>query len=247
MCTSVDTKPIQRPVITAPNTEVKVVDPLGAAGGLLTDVINIAGSILDEGSNIASNVLVESSNLVPAPAVSIPSGALNSEPDLVSSALNDVDNVVKQATSIIRDVIGDATSLVRSILAGVTMASNLGVLSSPQVSMSRTVPSLAATTSGETQGSPPPSANQSSLPSSVAQLSVTQAPSLRPPLVSYSHMTTLTSSCPVQTTKPCTVTETWHKTHYAGTVTFYSFMNVFTITSAETVRWVLSIFNLRSS
>ncbi|KAH8669609.1 hypothetical protein BGZ60DRAFT_38291 [Tricladium varicosporioides] len=46
----------------------------------------------------------------------------------------------------------------------------------------------------------------------------------------------LTTSCPVPVTETCTVTETWHSTHYAETATLFSFMSIVTVTCTETIK-----------
>jgi hypothetical protein len=223
---------------------MKAVDPLG---GLFGDVTNIAGAILSEDSKIASNILSEGNSLVSTAAGSNnAAGVMNGGTDRVSSVLTDVNSVVNQATSIIGNVVGDAASLVKSILAGATTASNLVVVSSSLAisSISRTVLPLAAATTSEPQEFLPQFACQSSLPASVSPFNITSAASRHPSLppsapptgLSCPPMPTFTSSYPAQATTTCTVTETWHSTHYRETATLFSFMNVFTITCTETVR-----------
>ena len=46
-----------------------------------------------------------------------------------------------------------------------------------------------------------------------------------------------TPSCPAPIITTCTVTETWHSTHYAETATWYSFVANSTVTCTETVRY----------
>ncbi|KAF4631817.1 hypothetical protein G7Y89_g6310 [Cudoniella acicularis] len=48
-------------------------------------------------------------------------------------------------------------------------------------------------------------------------------------------MASLTTSCPAQVTETCTVTETWHSTHYTEAATLYSFMSIVTVTCTETI------------
>jgi hypothetical protein len=221
---------------------MKAVDPLG---GLLGDVTNIAGAILGEGSNIASNILGESNSLVSTAAGSNNAAAVLNG-GTAREVLTNVNSVVNQATSIIGNVVGDAASLVGGILAGLTTASNLVVVSSSSIisSISRTVLPLAAATTSEPQEFLPQFACQSSPPASVSPFDITSAasrhpslPPLAPPTgFSCPPMPTFTSSCPAQATTTCTVTETWHSTHYRETATLFSFMNVFTITCTETVR-----------
>jgi hypothetical protein len=57
------------------------------------------------------------------------------------------------------------------------------------------------------------------------------------PIVCLSTTTTLISSCPTPVTVTCTVTETWHSTHYSETATLFSFMSIFTINYQETTRY----------
>ncbi|KAH6672308.1 hypothetical protein B0J14DRAFT_593363, partial [Halenospora varia] len=52
---------------------------------------------------------------------------------------------------------------------------------------------------------------------------------------SCSTLPSLTTSCPAPVTETCTMTETWHSTHYAETATLFSFMSIVTVTYTETI------------
>ncbi|CAG8981265.1 hypothetical protein HYALB_00003863 [Hymenoscyphus albidus] len=56
-----------------------------------------------------------------------------------------------------------------------------------------------------------------------------------PMMMTMTMTTTMQPECPAPVTETCTVTETWHSTIYAGTVTLFSFMDVFTVTCTTTV------------
>jgi len=56
------------------------------------------------------------------------------------------------------------------------------------------------------------------------------------PAISYVASMTPAPCCESQSTVTCTVTETWHSTHYDSTATLYSFLNDLTVT--ETIKCV---------
>jgi hypothetical protein len=68
---------------------------------------------------------------------------------------------------------------------------------------------------------------------SAPMLNSSQLPTAAPSGSSCPSMTTFMPSYPPPATSTCTVTETWHSTHYAETATFYGFI---TVTCTETIR-----------
>jgi hypothetical protein len=127
------------------------------------------------------------------------------------------------------------------MLAGMTGASNIGALSDLP-SPSNTKLSM---TSEPQEFLPQSNLHNSS--TAVALHNITSAPSLNTTVPKPTSTTgsacpppTTCTTCPPASTNTCTVTETWHMTHYETTATLFSFANVYTVTCTETktIRYV---------
>jgi hypothetical protein len=162
---------------------------------------------------------------------------------MMSSVLQQVHNAIADATGILESVVNAATSMVGSLLAEATNPSNIGALAVAKTSSSAAIPTL---TMSEPQEFLPQTALcktcNGSFPSSTSM--ITSSPMLNssqmlpaaPTGSSGPSMTAFTPSCPplvASVASTCTVTETWHSTHYAETATFYGFI---TVTCTETIR-----------
>ncbi|KAK0113372.1 hypothetical protein ONS95_013626 [Cadophora gregata] len=204
-----------------PNTkqEVKAISP--AAGSILDAVGKVAAALLDGGSDIA--------NLAEGVISSLSSTVLAGAPSQVPSQIQDVNSQVDQATGVVGGIVTAATGIVGSLLAG-TGASGLPAADSGERNASTSATTgLAKTTSG---------LNATSSTSSMA-FNITSAPVLKE-FPSTSATSTCPSiptctACPAAKTETCTVTETWHSTHYESTATLFSFVAAFTYTCTETV------------
>ncbi|KUJ23783.1 uncharacterized protein LY89DRAFT_776028 [Mollisia scopiformis] len=226
-------------------TDVKAINP--AVGGMLNAVEAVASALLGDGTDMAANAQAQASivtaTIIPI-AQSVASTALGGGTAQVPAAVADVTSAINQATGVVGGIVSAANSIVASMVAGAVSASNIGILST-------SVP-LSATKSASGGLSSPFSTNSSqhglcstcnSSPSSTAlPLNITSAPllssmtsqSVLPMAPSCTSMPSCTS-CPAAYTETCTVTETWHSTHYAETATLYSFVAAFTVTCTETV------------
>jgi hypothetical protein len=207
-------------------------------GNLLGDVTNVATAILDDGSNVANNVAslgdaLQSKAMADGPTQV--SAVFDGGTRIAVSILSEVNSIVNDATGIIGDVVGDVTSVVGMII-GVTSTSN-GQTTSASNSL---------TTSREPQEVLPQSHSTSTISAALSALNITFAatlPSTPSPSATTTGApcpsmatTTISPCCPDPSTVTCTVTETWHSTHYESTQTLYSFMSLYTVTCTETVR-----------
>ena len=199
---------------------------------IIGDIAEVASAILDGGNKIAS---AASQGAVGLQATPLPAGSSILSAG-ASSVLRDVNGQINQATSIVAGIIGDATSIVGSMLAEATNPSKIGVLSNIT-----TVSNSSSSTSREPQEFLPQSALCKSC-GSLNSHNITTAPSPSAntsALATLGHSTTAPPTpCPTPITETCTVTETWHSTHYAETATFYSFIANLTVTCTETIRYV---------
>jgi len=213
------------------------------------DIASVASAILDGGSRIASNAASEAASL---DSTSLPTGSsvLDGGTASASGVLRDASGQIQQATSIVGGVVGDATSIVGSILAAATNPSNIGVLSNPNLtSTMASAGKSGSLTMSEPREFLPQTAlcttcNSSSTTSShntTAAPSPTASPAIASPTTG-SSCTSTWPSCPAPITETCTVTETWHSTHYAETATLYSFIANYTFTCTETIRYDIGEF-----
>lgn len=224
-----------------PNIESDAVSPL--LSGLLGDINGVASAILDGGSNVAGNVVTQAAgveSVVAAAATVLDPG--------VASLLSNVNNAVNNATSVIDQIVSAATALVGSILAEATgNVSNIGVLpSSALSSLTQTVLPLTSTpasTTGPQEFLPQTGLNNSTRPTTSLPFNITLSPMATSSVnIAASQMVsscsaTFMPSCPPPVTSTCTVTETWHSTHYEATATLFSFIAAYTVTCTETVRY----------
>jgi hypothetical protein len=222
------------------NTELKAVEP--PIGDLFGDITDVASAIINGGSNIASNVASQGADLAGLAAAS---SALSTvapqlgQAAMMSSVLQQVHNAIAEATEILESVVNAATSIVGSMLAEATNPSNIGALAIVKTSSAALLTStmsephefLPQTALCKTCNSSFPSST--SIITSVPMLNSSQLPSAAPTGSSCPSMATFTPSCPPHVISTCTVTETWHSTHYAETATFYGFI---TVTCTETIR-----------
>ncbi len=196
----------------------------------------VASAILGGGSEIASVASVGAAGLGTTTL------ALGDGTASVSSVLRDVNGQIQQATGLVGGILGDATSVVGSILAAATSPSNIGVL--PQVNSNSSINGTRSSSSNQTSstmGAPQAFCTICNGSYPAYSLNTTIAAVERPlPVIASTTArlcgTPTTPSCPIPITATCTVTETWHSTHYAETATFYSFVANSTVTCTETVR-----------
>jgi hypothetical protein len=235
-----------RPALTVSKSESK--DLSSDMDSLMGDIASVASVILGGGNKIASNAASGGAGLE---STSLPAGSsvLGGGVASASSVLRDVNGQIQQATSIVGGIVGDATSIVGSILAAATNPSNIGVL--PNTNSTSTIMGMASSTSKSlplTMGEPQEFLPQTALCSTcnashpTSSNNITLAPLLSPsPALASATIalsyTSTTLSCPAPITETCTITETWHSTHYAETATLYSFIANTTVTCTETVRY----------
>lgn len=229
------------PPKTISSTEVKALNPV--AGGLLNAVEAVASALLGDGSDIASNVQAQASvltaTIIPV-GTNIASTVLIGAATQVPTALADATNAINQATGVVGGIVGAANSIVGSVVAGAVSTSNTGILST-SVSQSRgTSPSSTREPQEFLPQTGPCMTCNNSSPLTALPFNITSVPRLSSTSVlpmAPSGGPTCTS-CPLPFTETCTVTETWHSTHYAETATYFSFIAAFTVTCTETVRYV---------
>ncbi|CZR56182.1 uncharacterized protein PAC_06070 [Phialocephala subalpina] len=229
------------------SAQVKDVNP--AAKPMLNAIEAVANALLDDGTNMASAAQAQAATLtatiIPV-AASITSSVLIGGAAQIPTALQDVTSAINQATGIVGGVVNAANSIVGSMVAGAMSTSNTGILSSEGAVLSNNKTALSG---GSSPGSTSESllsqiqtALRSSHASAALPYNITSAPplssatskSVLPMAPSCSTMPTCTS-CPAPVTSTCTVTETWHSTHYDSTATLFSFVAAFTVTCTETV------------
>ena len=155
---------------------------------------------------------------------------------IVVSILSEVNSIINDATGIMGGVVGDATSVVGMIIGGVTSTS----------SGQTTSTSNSSTSSREPQEVLPQSHSTTVISAALSALNITfvaTLPSTPSPSATTASApcpsmatTTISPCCPSPSRVTCTVTETWHSTHYESTQTLYSFMSMYTVTCTETVR-----------
>ncbi|KAE9366763.1 hypothetical protein N431DRAFT_487265 [Stipitochalara longipes BDJ] len=198
---------------------------------LIGDIAAVASAILGGAERVAAAASAGAAGLE---VTSLPAGSSvfgDGKADS-SNVLQDVSGQIQQATSIVAAIIGDATSIVGSILAAATSPSNIGVLpiGNSNSSMNGTLLSSTSLTSSAM------SSNSSLLPFPPnTTITATPCPSsaFAPATIGLSSAPSA-PFCPTTITETCTVTETWHSTHYAETATFYSFVANSTATYTET-------------
>ena len=198
---------------------------------LIGDIAAVASAILGGAAQVATAAPAGAAGLDATP---LPSSGLGDGLGDSSSVVREVGGQVQQATSIAAVIIGDATSIVGSILAAATSPSNIGVLpnSKSNSSMDGNGTLLSPTSSA------PMSSNSSQL-AFPPKTTIFALPCPSPALSSATMELTSAPSapfCPRTITETCTVTETWHSTHYAETATLYSFVANSTVTYTETAR-----------
>jgi hypothetical protein len=230
-----------RPVRAAGTPESKDVSQ-NIGDSLIGDIAAVASAILGGGSEVASAASAGAGGLEATPLLA-GSSVFGDGTVGVSSILREVNSQIQQATSIVEAIVGDATSIVGSILAAATSPSNIGAL--PHInsnsSMNGTISSSANITSS--MMSEPQSfctICNSSHPIISYNTTITAMPCPSSAIALATTGISFTStipSCPSPITETCTVTETWHSTHYAETATFYSFIANSTVTYTETIRY----------
>ena len=194
---------------------------------LISDIAAVASAILGGAARVATAASEGAAGLEATP---LPTGSSVLGD---SSVVRQVNDQVQQVTSIAAVIIGDATSIVGSILAAAASPSNIGVLP-----IGKTNSSINGTLLSATSSAPAMSSNGSQLafqPNST----IFALPCATSAIASATIGLTSAPApfCPTTITETCTVTETWHSTHYAETATFYSFVANSTITYTETARY----------
>ena len=212
------------PPVPDSKQEVKAISP--AAGAILDAVGKVAAALLDGGSDIA--------NLAESAISDLSSTALAAASSLVPSRIQDANSQVDQATGVVGGIVSAATDIVGSLLAGTGVS---GVTSMPggerNTSTGMNVTAvLSRTASGLNRSS------TSSMPFNITSAPVLQQVPLTSTTTACASIPPCTA-CPAPKTETCTVTETWHSTHYESTATLFSFVAAFTYTCTETVRYVI--------
>ena len=197
-----------------------------AAGAILDAVGKVAAALLDGGSDIA--------NLAESAISGLSSTALAAASSQVPTQIQDVNSQVDQATVVVGGIVSAATDIVGSLLAGTGapgITSTSGGERNTSVGTNKTA-CLSRTSSRFNTSS------TSSVP-----FNITSAPALKELPLTYAITTCASiptcTACPAPKTETCTVTETWHSTHYESTATLFSFVAAFTYTCTEIVRYVL--------
>jgi hypothetical protein len=226
------TNKMNRPVHAPTRPEIKGFKDVSqdVENSLIGDIAAVASAILGGGSEVASAASAGAAELqatpLPASASVLGDGTASQ-----SSLLREVNGQIQQATSIVGQIIGDATSIVGSILAAATAPSNIGVL---PVANSNSSMNGTAFSSGNLM--PSNSSHPTFPPNTTIFAPPCPSPAIAPAMAELTQPTT-TPPCPTTITEICTVTETWHSTHYAETATFYSFVANTTITYTEKYRY----------
>ncbi|KAH8755257.1 hypothetical protein BGZ57DRAFT_37939 [Hyaloscypha finlandica] len=197
-----------------------------AENSLIGDIAAVALAILGGGSEVASAASAGAAELQATP-LSASASVLGDGTASQSSLLREVNGQIQQATNIVGQIIGDATSIIGSILTAATAPSNIGVL---PVANSNSSMNGTAFSSGNLM--PSNSSHPTFPPNTTIFASPCPSPAIAPAMVELTQPPT-TPPCPTTITEICTVTETWHSTHYAETATFYSFVANTTITYTE--------------
>jgi hypothetical protein len=222
--------------------ESKDVSPI--ADSLIGDMAAVASAILRGGSEIASAASIGAAGLEDTPLAPGPSAWGDGTASL-SSVLREVNGQIQQATGLVGGIVVDATSIVGSVFAAATSPSNIGVL--PQVN-SNSSTNQTSSRIGISQAVC--TTCHSSYPAYSLNTTITNVPRASPAITSTTaqlRATPITPPCPAPITTTCTVTETWHSTHYAETATFYSFVANSTVTCTETVRYGIETISGNSS
>lgn len=200
-----------------------------------TPIVNGANTALDAvqtGGDVVKDVSQDTNNLV---SVAISKGA-----NKVSFAAS----ILGEATALFGIVIDESpTSSVAPSEAAHSMIPSGGSMNQNPTSLSKS-PSLptsnalgySSQTSGNNYSAPTSPIPSNMLSSSQGNIPPTSTYCAPPPPVPTSSSTRSSSTCPTSGAIICTVTETWHSTHYESTATMYSFMNTLTITYTETAR-----------
>jgi len=195
----------------------------------------VASAILGGGSEIASAASMGTAGLEATTLASGPE-ALSDGTASVSSVLRDVNGQIQQATGLVGGILGD----VGSILAAATSPSNIGVL--PHVNSNFSINQTSSRIGGSQASCTTCSSSYSAY---LLNTTITTVPRLLPAIASTTTQlcgNQTTPSCPAPIITTCTVTETWHSTHYAETATWYSFVANSTVTCTETVRYGINMF-----
>lgn len=218
-------------------------------GGLLGYASNIASALLDDGSNLANNAQTEG-NTILAIAASRPSSISMAGDSTVSDIMAKVNTEMSDAVQVVGNAVGDATSLLGNAVSAAVLpsSSNVGVLSSVSGIIANATAGLPIATSSEAQEFLPQPALCTTCNTSFPTLTahnITIPPAFLTLLstsrkasssCSYPATITATPICPDKIISTCTITETWHSTHYASTATYFTTVANLTITCTETVR-----------
>jgi hypothetical protein len=146
------------------------------------------------------------------------------------NAVSVVASILNEATAVAGVVVNDGTSVAEDSSAAT--ATNLPVALNTTSALNTSFP-----TSDPVEFLPQTnicSICNNSLPTPAFSLNVTSLPFATATSTQCPPATNFIPSCYAPPTITCTVTETWHSTHYESTATLYSFLNYYTVT--ETVR-----------
>jgi hypothetical protein len=222
---------MNRPVHDPTRPEIKGFKDVSqdVENSLIGDIAAVASAILGGGSEVASAASAGAAELQATP-LQASASVLGDGTASQSSLLREVNGQIQQATSIVGQIIGDATSIVGSILAAATAPSNIGVLPVANSNSSMNGTAFSSGNLMPSNGSLP-----TFPPNTTIFASPCPSPAIAPAMVESPQPPT--PPCPTTITEICTVTETWHSTHYAETATFYSFVANTTITYTEKSRY----------
>ncbi|KAI9052078.1 hypothetical protein LZ554_004331 [Drepanopeziza brunnea f. sp. 'monogermtubi'] len=203
----------------------------GVAGSIVSAATGIVGVLMGTGSSrasMATGVLSSEGN---------GTGVFTSAP--VGGSWNATNASSATSAHSLSFNVTSAPSLLNASTATSTPSLPFNITSAPSLSnasSARTTPSLPFNVSSS------PSLSYASGARTTPSLpfNITSAPSLSNAASSTAATSSCPSAssctvCPPPTTETCTVTETWHSTHYEETATLFSFVAAVTATSIETV------------
>ncbi|KAL2060580.1 hypothetical protein VTL71DRAFT_9221 [Oculimacula yallundae] len=206
----------------APNPAAKAISP--ASADILNAVGKVAAALLGGGSDIA--------DFAQSAADGLASTILAAAPSQLPSPIQNVNSAVDQATGLVGGIVSAATGIVGSLIAGTgspgSPSAEVGGMNASTGGNVTAATTKVASTSG---------LNVSSSTSSMA-FNITSAPTLNQSSAATASICASSptcTACPAPRTETCTVTETWHSTHYESTATLFSFVAAFTYTCTETV------------
>lgn len=216
-------------------------------GGVLGKASSTIESIVDAATSVAGSILATASEVSNVGVLGDSAGSLLSSL-FVASPLSSISSLPAMTSSGFGSDPFSASSSGSIVTSAPQMSSSIGQSSMIHSSYS-TMRNITSSARNSTVVCPTVPAGNNTVP---ARPSATTKPhSMILPMMhnstnstaprpmnttSYSTLPSLTTSCPAPVTETCTMTETWHSTHYAETATLFSFMSIVTVTCTETVK-----------